>query len=235
MTMEFRPLWLQDSVALRTAWTPLKFSGASYRNKKLVHVQPLRIELRGTLGDKLLACVAFAAAVWFLLYAFDPEIVNKAIWHSRSLHWRPWFARPLAAVVGLLWAMGALLWLRFACAPLVFDRALGAYWRGRRMPCGWWSVWASRVFLAIEQSQASETLASSFGQLTAIHAVQVIPKMSQAAGRVRSQPSYEMNLIMADGSRLGVLAHQDLQSMKTDAAQLGVFLGRPVWNVADKP
>jgi hypothetical protein len=47
--------------------------------------------------------------------------------------------------------------------------------------------------------------------------------------------SYELNLVLADGSRVGLMDHGSLDAMRDDAARLGALLGVPVWEAEGRP
>ena len=44
--------------------------------------------------------------------------------------------------------------------------------------------------------------------------------------------TYEMNIVISDGSRVTVVRHCDKTSMLKDAEKLSIFLGKPIWNAA---
>jgi hypothetical protein len=47
--------------------------------------------------------------------------------------------------------------------------------------------------------------------------------------------SYELNLVLADGSRVGLMDHGALEAMREDAGRLGALLGVPVWEGEGRP
>ena len=44
--------------------------------------------------------------------------------------------------------------------------------------------------------------------------------------------TYEMNIVISDGSRVTLVRHCDKASMVKDAEKLSIFLGKPIWNTA---
>ncbi|MDP6491172.1 MAG: hypothetical protein QGG69_05335 [Kiritimatiellia bacterium] len=46
--------------------------------------------------------------------------------------------------------------------------------------------------------------------------------------------SYELNLVLQDGSRINVVDHGNKTKLREDAATLSEFLGRPVWDAIQR-
>ena len=42
--------------------------------------------------------------------------------------------------------------------------------------------------------------------------------------------SYELNLVLEDGSRLNVIDHGNVEAIRADAQKLAAFLGKPLWD-----
>jgi hypothetical protein len=110
------------------------------------------------------------------------------------------------SLVGLAFAGGGLVALYLNTRPIVFDRELGRFWKAWRTP-------RPGVSVGVE--------------LTSIHALQVI---SEYCSGKASFYSYELNLVLTDGSRLNVVDHGDLASIRGDAEALASFLGVPLWD-----
>jgi hypothetical protein len=50
------------------------------------------------------------------------------------------------------------------------------------------------------------------------------------SGSKNSYYSYELNLVLDDGSRINVVDHGNLERLRSDANALSQFLDKPVWD-----
>lgn len=203
-TTTFDPAALNDPVALLTAWSPAKGGGASFRTHRLVTVDHSRLEFKATAG----------AVVFSLLFLLVGLGVALGIPAARlAADDSPWLTGELLMpmLIGLLFAGvgGALLY--FGTAPIVFDLRRGCFWKGRQDPA-----------LLFDQRGVK-----NFAQLPDIHALQII---SEYCSGKNSFYSYELNLVLRDGSRVNVVDHGNLAALREDGGKLARFLGRPLWD-----
>ena len=107
--------------------------------------------------------------------------------------------------------VGACLYW-FGTVPRVFDQRLAAFWRGRR------------------ELTPMELVArgNSSAPLSSIHALQLLSEY--ISGSKNSYTSYELNLVLNDGSRINVVDHGNLERLRSDANRLSQFLDKPVWD-----
>ena len=68
----------------------------------------------------------------------------------------------------------------------------------------------------------------SSAPLSSIHALQLLSEF--ISGSKNSYYSYELNLVLHDGSRINVVDHGNLERLRSDASTLSQFLGKPVWD-----
>ena len=129
---------------------------------------------------------------------------------------------PIAeAVIALLVGMGFsfFVWLvaPLLVKPVVFDKRLGLFWEGRRQP-----------------DQIVDTGSSKcLGRIADIHALQTISTYRVVEGNIEDRKefiTYQLNLIMKDGTRLLVSGEDDTASLHRDAEGLSRFLERPWWD-----
>ena len=115
-------------------------------------------------------------------------------------------------LVGAVFAVvGACLgW--FGTIPRVFDQRHAAFWRGRRLP-------TPMEFVARGNSSAP---------LSSIHALQLLSEF--ISGSKSSYYSYELNLVLHEGSRINVVDHGNLERLRSEANTLSQFLDKPVWD-----
>ena len=99
--------------------------------------------------------------------------------------------------------------LRSFMMPRVFDIDTGYYWKGRQSP-------------NMNSSKNEQCL------LEDIHAIQLLREYCR--GDKSSYYSYELNLVLNDGSRLNVVDHGKLSLIQEDAQKLAQFLNVPVWD-----
>ncbi len=122
---------------------------------------------------------------------------------------------PSFAYIGLptgLLFTGVGLWLlRRMSTPRVFDLQHGHYRRSRKVP-----------------GELNPRERGSHCRIEEIHALQLIEEW--CSGNKSSYTSYELNLVLRDGSRLNVVDHGNGGQLRRDAEQLAEALGVPVWD-----
>jgi hypothetical protein len=111
-----------------------------------------------------------------------------------------------AAGFAMGWAMSA---------PTVFDRHRGYYCKGRKQP----------------ENTFDRSKLINYTQLDRIHALQLIAELVTQSQKNKSKYlSYELNLVLIDGTRLNVIDHGDHARIRADALKLADFLGTPLWD-----
>jgi hypothetical protein len=111
----------------------------------------------------------------------------------------------------MLWGLGfglAGVALLRGSDRMSFDRLSGAYFSGSDY----------------DSSRPLER--STQGRLADIHALQLLDE--RVIGRLH-YTSYELNLVLHDGTRVNVMDHGKGPAVEDAARQLGQFLGVPVW------
>lgn len=119
----------------------------------------------------------------------------------------------------IFFIIGALM-MYFGSIPFVIDKREGYLWKGRKKP---------------ESDTVDEHSARKIALLDEVHAIQLLHEFvkthSQGTG-TRYRDTYEMNIVIGDGSRVNVVRHGDKESLLKDAEKLSMFLGKPIWNAA---
>lgn len=119
----------------------------------------------------------------------------------------------LQSATGLIFLiMGLALGYR-ASKPVVIDKQLGLCWSG----------WA-----APKSAEAARDR-KGCAALDEVRAIQVIP---ERLTHKESVTSYEINLVLADASRLNLVDHSRKSVILEDAQVLGKFLDVPVWDAS---
>lgn len=199
----FDPARFGDPVALQTEWTPAKRGGSSFRTHRLITAGPTRVEFRASAGAKVFYLL-------FFLVGLGVFAALAASWFSGAEgSFDMGLLIPLLlslifmAVGGYLFSTGT--------APVVFDKGRGVFWKGRRGP---------------DEAMDSRSTAG-FVRLDHVHALQLVAEYISGKN---SYYSYELNLVLADGKRVNVIDHGNLDRIQADAKALSLFLGKPLWD-----
>lgn len=201
----FDPSKFEDDVALKTEWAPLKRGGTNFKTHKLVERNYTRIEFKSTIGAKLFSLLFFSIGVGI------PIIFGREMIHEFADIYQSDFI--FIFLFGLIFAtVGGWLFYSFA-KPVIFDKTLGLYWKGWNKP---------KHYMAKVEGEISSRIGD-------IHAIQIIPELIRSDNR--SYVSYELNLVLKDGSRMNVVDHGNPLQLRSDAQKLSEFLGVTVWDV----
>lgn len=193
-----------DPLAENVDWNPLKRGGSNFRTHKLKNSNdPIRLAFQATKGALFFSGV-FAVA----------GLIIPIVMISQNLKDVATFSNPenfFIAAFSLLFVGAGIGMAYYFNRPIVFDKQIGYFWKGRKVP----------------QMYSKQNPKNSV-RLDKIHAIQLISE------RVKSDKgsylSYELNLILRDGSRINVIDHGSAESVRTDAKHLSSFLGKPVWD-----
>lgn len=195
------PARFGDPLALQVDWTPMKSGGANFCTHKLVKRTPERIEFRPALP---------AILFYALFLLVGVVMLGIGLWLAISERAHAVIA--ITSATGLVFAAAGGWMLSQGTISAVFDKHFGWFWKCRQDP--------AEVFDKRELK--------NFAYLKDIHALQIIGEW--CSGGKNSFYSYELNLVLRDGSRLNVTDHGNLLQLRRDAAQLADFLGVPLWD-----
>ncbi|HCE44231.1 MAG TPA: hypothetical protein DET40_11845 [Lentisphaeria bacterium] len=200
----FDPMTVGDPLALKTAWTPAKGGGANFRTHRLIQISPERMEFRSSMASKLF-CLIFLCIGLAVMILVPVSMYNEGRIGVNADTLVP-------CIIGLVFAAIGGTMLYFSTRPVVFDRRSGHFWKGWQDP---------------ERMLNPETL-KCYTKLDQIHALQLISEYIR--GNKSSYYSYELNLVLRDGSRINVVDHGDAAKLREDAQTLSKFLGKPAWD-----
>lgn len=205
--VEFDPSEFGDDLAIRISWHPANIGGTNFRSHKLVLTEPHRAEFRPTAGD-LSFCLIFLVVGLGLILGFGAAFLSGNVAFSSGSP----LLLLIPVAVGLLFALVGGWMLYNSTAPVVFDKRIGSFWKGRGTQ--------------VERLQRRD--GEPHAAFDHIHALQII---SEECGSNKSiYYSYELNLVLADGNRINVVDHGNLEKMREDAGFLSRFLNVPVWD-----
>ncbi len=194
-----------DPLAQRTEWTPAKSGGSNFRTHKLVEISTNRLEFRPSVGALLFSS---------LFAAVGAGVLGAGIYNFYSLGFILEEQHLFMSIFGIVFlSVGLFLFYQFA-KPAVFDTMYGYYWKGRK-----------KADFGIGNSKPE-----IFTSLNQIHAIQIIAEYVR--GNKSSYYSYELNLVLKDGSRKNVIDHGSISKLREDADKLARFLGKPIWDGA---
>ncbi len=191
-----------DPVAQSTDWTPLKRGGASFQTHKLVEVSPELLEFRPTVFMRIFSGVFLIPGAVAVIAAVWLAVTGSGDWKTALF----------LCVWGLLFGGGgALLW----------------YFGGRRMVFDF----AERVFRSGRKNSYRDA-ATDTGKtipFNRFHALQIVAEYcSDSKGP--GYTSYELNLVLDDGSRRNITDHGKLGKLRRDAEILRARLKLPLWD-----
>jgi hypothetical protein len=193
-----------DPLALTVDWGPVQRGGTNFRTHKLDLIDFQRIEFRPTLAARafyfLFILVGLGISTGFTIL----HIKNGGMMFDTNLL--------LTVAMGMAFT-GIGSYLYYAGArPVVFDKRSGYFWRCWKAP--------DKAF--------HMNAMDDYTPLDKIHAIQLIKEFVR--GDKRSYFSYELILVLKDGSRLLVVDHGSKEKLREDAATLSDFLKKPVWD-----
>lgn len=197
-----------DDIASKTEWFPLKRGGSNFGTHKLIQADHNRIEFKATLGAKLFSLI------FILVGAGVPLFIGMETFRTYGSIFRSDFI--FVGLIALIFlAAGSWMYYSFS-KPVVFDKAKGMFWKGWKAP---------KRYLAEGDIESSSRIGN-------IYALQIIPELVRSDKK--SYVSYELNLVLRDGSRMNVVDHGDLGRLQEDAEIVSEFLGVLIWDTVSK-
>lgn len=178
---------------------PIQTGGTSFASHRRL-VSANRFQWRPTLLVWALGALFVVPALLVLLIllaAGEVRISNPASW--------------ILPLIALLFIGLGVQVVRRHKVPIIFDRSLGWFWRGRPKA----------------ESSADLAMLKEAVRLTDIRALQLIGSRKMH-GPHASWSTWELNLILDNGQRLPVLCHGNLKTLRSDATALSEWLARPL-------
>ena len=206
-TDEFDPSGIADPIARQTEWTSME-GGSNFCTHRLIKTGVNRLEFRPTREGQQ----------FFRIFILIGSVPLLALFVGLVTGTVTGVVTPVAlAVLGCVFTgVGAYSRYR-SLTPIVFDRNLGLYWKGR-----------DPVRRAIPSQPAV--------RFNDIHALQLVslyhPSDRGMRGRKGSPSyfSYELIVVLNDAARVSVVHHGGRKELLEDVTTLSQFLDRPLWN-----
>ena len=193
-----------DPLAEQIEWTPAKGGGTNIRTHKLVEKTPTRMAFRPTAG----------ALFFYLIFLFAGLGVSVGITTSAISKGNVKLELLFPIGIGLVFIIIGGCLTYFGSKPIIFDTMNGYFWKGYKDP--------ERVF---DINKIKHCV-----RLKEIHALQILSEY--CSGNKSSYYSYELNLVLEDGTRLNVVDHGNLKKLREDTGKLAQFLNKPVWDIS---
>ncbi len=191
---------------MKTEWIQAKGGGANFKIHNLVQVNRNRIIFRSSIGARIFYGFFLLMGLGFAFGFSCPQFSEDNFSFS--------FESLFPILLGFLFAiMGGLL-LYYGTKPIVFEKGSGYFWKGRKNPETVYNINARKNCTKLKE----------------IYALQIISELVR--GDKSSYYSYELNLVLNDGSRINVIDHGKIEKIREDAEKLSQFLGKPVWDAS---
>ncbi|MBN2652283.1 MAG: hypothetical protein JXR63_07865, partial [Spirochaetales bacterium] len=189
--INFDPAQYNDEVAMQTEWIPLKRGGANFCTHEFVEIDYNRVGFKASKGAKILylafITIGLAIGIGFPVANFINNEFQIDIFAFMPI------------VFGLIFFTIGTITFRFGTKPIIFDRAKGLFWKGRKEP----------------NNYSDNSTLKNFAYLDDIHALQLISEYCRSDKS--SYYSYELNLVLENGQRINVVDHGNKVKLRTDA------------------
>lgn len=200
---------LNDDVVMKTGWGPLTGWGANFCTHTLKDISAGRVAFKMNWGAKFFSGIFMVVGISIII---GISIISSVQDNN--------IAYAFIQFGGVFLFVGVFLYRKWM-TPRVFDHNCGYYWKGKE-----------------EHNSIDMQGIKEFCRLKDIYAIQLLNKLHIGTARSHKQStsfySYELNLVMRDGSRINVVDHGNLSIIRKDATKLSGFLDVPVWDVISR-
>lgn len=194
----------EDELAEQIDWSPLRGGGTNIKTHKLHKEQFNRLLFKATFSSLFFSGIFVVAGIGIPLVIYLGNLP-------------PLYSLDTLVLVGFgltFTAAGLFMGYRYL-RPIVFDKSIGYFWKGWKVP----------------QMYGKDNPKEAI-RLSDIYALQILSEFIRS--EKSSYYSYELNLVLKDGSRQNVIDHGKLEHMRKDATELSTFLGKPVWELTGR-
>ncbi len=210
------PADFDDPIALKTDWHPLSDLGGmkqglrflnSADDRRIKFGAPIKayaypiFSIFLSLVLTLIALGAFSTQVWGLLF--------------------------VALVLGIAFGFTGFITVRNLRIPRTFNFKDGHFYWGSAYPAP-----DDLPSCSLNSIYALQLIRRTGNRNSSFNGFQETNSSYRRERQVTSgQPSYQLNLVCENGSRINVVEHHQLDRLKADAAELAQKLGRPLWDI----
>ena len=209
LTAEKPPLDLtqfNDPLAEEIDWKPAKSGGTNVCTHRLM------IGFDNVATFKATLSIHLFTGIFIVMGAI--AIVAPIVGMINSGKFKVDLLIPVA--IGTVFCSVGIFMNRTFTAPVTFDLDSGYFWKGRKNPSTTFDI---------------ESSIKEYALIRDIHALQIISEYC-SGGKNSSYYSYELNLVLKDGTRKNVVDHGSIEKLREDAEKLADFLNVPIWDIA---
>ena len=211
------PADIDDAVAQLTTWNPMPdFAGRQQGLRRLVQSDSNNITIKAT--PKAFIFPIFSMFLSLILVLIALGALSTQVWGLFFV----------ALILGCAFGLTGFFTVRNLRTPRTFDLDKGMFYWGKSISA---AESANHPQCPISEIYALQLLRSGCGIATSDGYQESNSSYRRAKQSNSSQPTYQLNLVCNDGSRLNVVEHHDLSLLKSDGAELAQQLNRPVWDV----
>lgn len=192
-------------LAQKTDWHPLKGGGANFGTHRLDTSNPDLLIFKATKGAYIFSSIFTAVGVLGLLI---PALVFL------GMETKEWGILLFALFFGGIFLAAGLLLFKFMTKPAVFDTFYGYFYKGKKRPSD---------HIGLNRDDKNPMV-----KLSDVKAIQILRE--RISSKNGSYYSYEINLVLADASRVNVIDHGKHTAIIEDAETLATALGVPLWD-----
>lgn len=194
------PAIFNHPLAEKTSWEPLKHGGASYKNVDLIKVDNNTLEYKPNITSKIFAYLLLIGPILFLIIS---HFIFKSTNNSSDV---------FMLLVPIIITITGAVTTYFLHRPHKFDKKLGYHYKSYKTPT----------------SKRDIKKTHGWTPLSSVEALQIIKERVRTKNS--SYKSYEINLVLENGSRRNVIDHGNYEAVKKNAETISEFLGVPYWD-----
>lgn len=190
----------EASIQKKVSTSPLKPGGSNFKTHTLVEISTSQLKYRPSVGGALFGFTFFAIGFGFIIYNMSFD--NGLMQDPSSFNF-------FGLAFGLIFSFAGGYMLFYLYQPRVFDKQSGYYYKGYNF-------------------KPNERELKHQFKLNSIVAIQIIGETIRDSDG--SYGSYELNLVLEDGTRRNVVDHGSLKAIIDDAHIVSAFLNIPIWH-----
>jgi Zn-dependent protease with chaperone function len=192
-------------LAQKTEWHPLKGGGTNFGTHRLDSSDQDLLVFKATKGAYVFSGIFTFIGVLGLVIPILAFI---------GMENKEWGLLLFGIFFGGVFLTAGLLLFKFMTQPCVFDTFYGCFYKGKKRP---------QDHIGMDRNSKNPMV-----KLSDVKAIQVIRE--RISSKNGSYYSYEINLVLADASRVNVIDHGKHSAIIEDAEILATALGVPLWD-----
>tara|TARA_R110002111_G_scaffold66446_6_gene108294 strand:- start:2743 stop:3408 length:666 start_codon:yes stop_codon:yes gene_type:complete len=192
-----------DNIKSKVDTSPLNSGGASFKTNVLIKESSSKILYKPSIGAAIFGFIFLAIGLGVLFFGIYPLFGNN--FNLAEVEW-------FLLIFGLIFTTAGSFMFYMFYMPRVFDKQIGYYYKAYSPGSHYRNRRSSKSHIPLKS----------------IIAIQLIGE--HVKNDKGSYKSFELNLVLNDGSRNNVIDHGNLKSIISDAEILSNFLNIPIWH-----